>query len=232
MIDRIDVSEDSLSFVCLNCGRDNSAAISTLNLGVSIGDVVNPDAVVLGNCQCRAQTVVYRTWDTDEALTTPSRRAINGLAEHLKATGKSHKDAKKIHDDEKRDGKTPAFKIDVSAGVVDDLTSRKQAVRDEQARAEALAELQRREQEKAAARAAEEQAARDAEAARVEALLQLAEQRRRAHVEARVNKRLGREPGTEVTAEEYVVEDALLSAELSDRNNGGRDVSPPTPDNG
>jgi hypothetical protein len=77
-----------------------------LVLGDSVAGFVNPDLIRLPSCSCGAVSFLVRTWDQ-----TPSefhgsahdlqRRAVNALAQALKSQGKSHPDAKAMHDAEK-----------------------------------------------------------------------------------------------------------------------------------
>jgi hypothetical protein len=91
---------------CAACGRDNELAVADLELGVAMGDAVNANIIALPACQCGANEFLHRTWDTvpDAHATTPfaaQRRAVNGLAEHLKRTGRSHARVKAAHQAER-----------------------------------------------------------------------------------------------------------------------------------
>jgi hypothetical protein len=67
-------------------------------LGVSIGQLVNSDAILLRRCGCSAQETLIRTWDEVPSEVRGSsfdlhRRAVNGLAEHFIAQNWIHADA-------------------------------------------------------------------------------------------------------------------------------------------
>lgn len=81
-----------------------------LVLGVSKGDgpfkQTAVDTIDLPHCpDCGAKECLVRTWDQtppgfENTFHGIHRRAVNALAQHLKATGYSDADAKAIHDDE------------------------------------------------------------------------------------------------------------------------------------
>jgi hypothetical protein len=102
------ISESSLLQSCALCGADNAVDISALVLGKARGLDVDPDLVSLPPCAtpgCGAQEVLKRTWDVtpdaySDSAFVAQRRAVNALAQLLRAMGKSHASCKALHDAE------------------------------------------------------------------------------------------------------------------------------------
>jgi hypothetical protein len=91
---------------CPGCEEVSAMDTDGLVLGDSVAGFVNTDLIRLPSCSCGAVSFLVRTWDETPAQFHGSehdlqRRAVNALAQELKAKGRSHTDARAIHDTEK-----------------------------------------------------------------------------------------------------------------------------------
>lgn len=77
---------------CSVCGTDDDKTIASLVLG----NVAIKDAIVLPLCPtCSSEETLMRTWDTIDSEYSDStfdlqRKAVNGLAKHLKDSSLTH----------------------------------------------------------------------------------------------------------------------------------------------
>lgn len=87
---------------CAACGANNRIPLSSIELGTSVGTRVDPNAILLPACDCGAREVVLRTWDTAPMAIAGThldthRKLVNGVAQKLKTTNRSHAAAASIH---------------------------------------------------------------------------------------------------------------------------------------
>lgn len=107
------LSSSTLIQSCAICGADNEIDLSLLLLGQAGLDNADPDPdlINLPTCLtpgCGAKEILKRTWDEtpDAFAETPfvaQRRAVNALAQLLRAMGKSHASCKPLHDAEDKE---------------------------------------------------------------------------------------------------------------------------------
>lgn len=83
MLDAVDWDFKKIDQICANCGSRNAINMADLQLGVPDG----PDVIALPACACGTQEFLFRTWENVDG---EHRAAVNAVAEHLRAAGKSH----------------------------------------------------------------------------------------------------------------------------------------------
>lgn len=98
-------SKEEIVYQCGWCDEERTIPVSDLVLGAGgAGRNGAPDTIVLPDCECGAHSNLCRTWDEGPKDSRGNRRrAINALAQHLRAIGQSHPEAKEKHDSEARD---------------------------------------------------------------------------------------------------------------------------------
>lgn len=104
MLDDIDLEAGTVTAVCPCCGAATTSPLADLTLG----NEGNADGIALPPCVCGAQTVLFRTWETN--VDSPHRRAVNALSEYLKQQGQSHKAQAEKHREEKE---SPPLIVDI-----------------------------------------------------------------------------------------------------------------------
>ena len=95
------ITADAVVYHCAGCG----AALSAPTAALLLGDGHSPDVIRFPPCACGACLFALRTWDAapKEIAGSPAdelRRAVNALAQHLLAAGRSHPDHAKAHANE------------------------------------------------------------------------------------------------------------------------------------
>lgn len=122
--------------VCPWCNQESTLQINTLTLGVSRGNRKDPDIIELPPCPgCGAWENLKRTWDTlDETKygTTAfyqQRRAVNTLAQRLKATGRCNPDCADEHAAETEEPPDCCPQHELAGGLAPKKPDRKAAER-------------------------------------------------------------------------------------------------------
>jgi hypothetical protein len=200
-----------LRYVCTACKAENKVDLEVLRLG---SGNVGTDIIHLPACACGVVTFLNRTWDDGPEADDRHRRAVNSLAEYLKAEGQSaNHNVAKLHQGELKAGKEPPLRLKEPDALTTDILGRK-----------ALAEKRQREHEEGERAAAERKLQQEERAAlEEEAKLQLMERIRTLAAKASINKREARPPGTEPTPEELAAELAKNAGEFE------RPEPPPAP---
>lgn len=91
--------------VCACCGVVRELLLDSLTLGAGDVEHPSPHTISLPRCSCGAQEVLIRNFDTMPTqhvgcLQDVHRRAVNALAQYLKAQGRSDPFCKALHDAE------------------------------------------------------------------------------------------------------------------------------------
>jgi hypothetical protein len=88
MLDELHIGDAKpwLRYVCTACKAENKLDLEALRLG---SGNVGTDIIHLPACACGVVTFLNRTWDDGPEADDQHRRAVNSLAEYLKARARA-----------------------------------------------------------------------------------------------------------------------------------------------